>query len=70
MAVKNISRTFWGFFFEILRTPEGLVPSECSYKKKHVYTHIDTSQVNDACIYGPSALYLKGQMQVSNMYSG
>ena len=28
-----MARTFWGLFFEILRTPQGLGPSECSYKK-------------------------------------
>ena len=33
-----MSRTFWGLFFDILRTPQGLAPSECSYKKKRVST--------------------------------
>ena len=28
-----MSKTFQGLFFEILRTPQDLVPSECSYKK-------------------------------------
>ena len=44
MKVKNISRTFQGLFFEILRTPQGLVPSECSYKIKN--DHLQTSALN------------------------
>ena len=34
MKVKKMSRTLKGLFFEILRTPQGLVPSEYSYKIK------------------------------------
>ena len=29
-----MSRTFQGLFLKILRTPQGLAPSECSYKKR------------------------------------
>ena len=34
IKVKNMSRTFQGLFFKILRIPQGLAPSECSYKKE------------------------------------
>ena len=37
-----MSRTFQGLFFKILRTPQGLAPSECSYKKKRV---VDSIQI-------------------------
>ena len=32
-------RTFWGLFFKILRTHQGLAHSECSYKK-NVYDNL------------------------------
>ena len=40
-----MSRIFQGLFFKILRTPQGLAPSQCSYTKK-VYKYKHSREAN------------------------